>query len=90
MRLCAGRYAMLYLADGDVLLAVAGVGGIHQLEYDKSHPHAFDRTTWAGRTAVTREIVHVPDVQLDSEYAYSGPRTGFRAGLGVRSSSKTS
>jgi class 3 adenylate cyclase/putative methionine-R-sulfoxide reductase with GAF domain len=83
MRLCASEYAMLYVVDGDVLLAVAGVGGVHQLEWDKEHPHAFDRTTWAGRTAVTREIVHVPDVHEDTEYAYPGPRTGFRAGLGV-------
>jgi class 3 adenylate cyclase len=83
MQLCAGQYAMLYLAEGDLLHAVAGVGGVHQWEYDKSHPHTFDRTTFAGRTAVTREIVHVPDVHLDSEYAYRGPRTGFRAGLGV-------
>ena len=83
MRLCAGQYAMLYLAEGDLLVAVAGVGGVHQWEYDRSHPHAFDRTTFAGRTALTREIVHVPDVHFDSEYAYPGPRTGFRAGLGV-------
>jgi GAF domain-containing protein len=83
MRLCVGKYAMLYVATGDTLLAVAGVGGVHQLQYDKDHPHAFDRTTWAGRTAVTREVVHVPDVRNDSEYAYHGPRTGFRAGLGV-------
>src|SRR5215475_4555322 len=83
MRLCSSKYAMLYVAEGGLLLAVAGVGGIHQLEWDKEHPHAFDRTTWAGRTAVTREIVHVPDFLLDSEYAYRGPRTGFRAGLGV-------
>ena len=83
MRLCASEYAMLYVAEGDVLLAVAGVGGIHQLEWDKEHPHAFDRATWAGRTAVTRKIVHVPDVRHDSEYAYPGPRVGFQAGLGV-------
>ena len=83
MRLCAGRYAMLYVADGEALIALAGSGGIRQWEYDKEHPHKFDRTTWAGRTAVTRDIVHVPDVDLDVEYAYSGPRTGFRAGLGV-------
>ena len=83
MRLCAGQYGLLYLAEGGVLVAVAGVGGVHQWEYDKSHPHAFDRTTFAGRTAVTREIVHVADVLLDSEYGYTGPRTGFRAGLGV-------
>jgi class 3 adenylate cyclase len=83
MRLCAGQYAMLYLAEGDLLVAVAGVGGVHQWEYDRNHPHAFDRTTWAGRAAVMREIVHAPDVHLDTEYEYSGPRTGFRAGLGV-------
>ena len=83
MRLCAGQYALLYLAEGDVLVAVSGVGGVRQLEYDKSHPHAFDRTTWAGRTAVTREMVHVPDVHQDAEYAYAGPRAGFRAGLGA-------
>src|SRR5262245_14415326 len=83
MRLCASEYAILYVAEGDLLLAVAGVGGVHQLEWDKAHPHAFDRTTWAGRTAVTREVVHVPDVNEDPEYGYPGPRTGFRAGLGV-------
>jgi class 3 adenylate cyclase len=83
MRLCAGQYALLYLAEGALLIAVSGVGGVYQWEYDKSHPHAFDRTTWAGRTAMTRDIVHVPDVYLDAEYGYSGPRKGFRAGLGV-------
>ena len=83
MRLCAGQYALLYLAEGELLNAVAGVGGVVQWEYDKSHPHSFDRTTWAGRTAVTRDIVHVPDVHLDAEYGYLGPRTGYRAGLGV-------
>jgi adenylate cyclase len=82
-RLCAGEYASLYLAEGDVLRAVSGAGGFPQWEYDRTHPHAFDRTTFAGRAAVTREIVHVPDVLVDEEYAYTGPRTKFRAGLGV-------
>jgi hypothetical protein len=36
MRLCAGQYGILYLAEGDLLRAVAGVGGIHQWEYDKT------------------------------------------------------
>ena len=47
-RLCAGQYASLYLADGDVLRAVSGAGGFDAWEYDKSHPHALDRTTFAG------------------------------------------
>jgi class 3 adenylate cyclase len=82
-RLCAGQYASLYIAEGDVLLAVSGAGAFPQWEYDKTHPHALDRTTFAGRTAVTRDIVHVPDVLVDGEYAYNGPRAKFRAGLGV-------
>src|SRR2546427_4838479 len=82
-RLCVGDYSSLYLAEGDFLLAVSGDGGADQWEYDKHHPHPLDRTTFAGRAAVTRDIVHVPDVFVDREYAYPGPRTGFRAGLGV-------
>ncbi len=82
-RLCVGDYSSLYLAEGDFLLAVSGDGGADQWEYDKHHPRPLDRTTFAGRAAVTRDIVHVPDVLVDREYAYRGPRTGFRAGLGV-------
>jgi adenylate cyclase len=84
-RLCDGQYASLYLAEGSVLRAVSGDGGsgVEQLEYDKTYPHPFDRTTFAGRTAVTRAIVHIPDVDLDPEYAYPGPRAGYRAGIGV-------
>ena len=82
-RLCAGHYASLYLAEGDALLAVSGDGGLPALEYDRSHPRAFDRTTFAGRAAVTRDIVHIPDVLLDPEWAYAGPHTGIRSGLGV-------
>ncbi len=82
-QLCAGQYASLYIAEGDVLRAVSGAGAFPQWDYDRTHPHAFDRTTFAGRTAVTRDIVHVPDVLVDREYAYAGPRAMFRAGLGV-------
>jgi adenylate cyclase len=82
-RLCAAQYASLYLADGDVMRAVSGAGGLEALEYDMTHPHALDRTTFAGRAAVTRAIVHIPDIQADREYLYPGPRAGYRAGLGV-------
>jgi class 3 adenylate cyclase len=36
----------------------------------------------AGRTGLTREPVHIPDVREDAEYAYSGP-INFRSGLHV-------
>jgi GAF domain-containing protein len=82
-RLCAGQYASLYLADGEFLRAVSGAGGLEAWEYDKSHPHSLDRTTFAGRAAVTRDIVHIPDIRADPEYLYPGPRAGYRGGLGV-------
>jgi class 3 adenylate cyclase len=36
----------------------------------------------AARAALTREIVHLPDVDADPEYTYAGPRP-FRSGLNV-------
>jgi class 3 adenylate cyclase len=50
--------------------------------YDRQHPHPLDRTTVADRTALTRQPVHIPDVDADPEYAYRGPRP-YRALLGV-------
>jgi hypothetical protein len=57
-------------------------GGDAAAEYDSRHPHALDRTSAAGRTALTREPVLIPDIDLDPEYTYSGPRY-YRAMLGV-------
>jgi class 3 adenylate cyclase len=82
-QLCDGEYGSLHLAEGNLLPAASCSGSFEQWEYDKHHPHTLDRTTIVGRTAVTRGPVHIPDVLADPEYSYSGPRTGFRAGLGV-------
>jgi class 3 adenylate cyclase len=81
-RLCNGEYGSLHLLEGNMLPAVSRSGRFEHWEYDMEHPHTLDRTTIAGRTAVTRRIVHMPDVAADPEYAYAGPR-GFRAALGV-------
>ena len=42
-------------------------------EYDSEHPHALDRTTAAGRAALERRPVHIPDIRADPEYTYPGP-----------------
>jgi class 3 adenylate cyclase/putative methionine-R-sulfoxide reductase with GAF domain len=80
-RLCTADNGALWLLEGDVLLSVA-----HQVEegavYDRQHPHAVDRSTAAGRIAVTRQPVHIPDVDEDPEYTYPGPRI-FRSMLGA-------
>src|SRR6266545_4292108 len=81
-RLCNGEYGSLHLLEGDVLPALSHSGSFEHWEYDKEHPHTLDRSTMVGRAAVTREVVHIPDVDTDPEYAYAGPRA-FRVGLGV-------
>jgi class 3 adenylate cyclase/putative methionine-R-sulfoxide reductase with GAF domain len=81
--LCDAGYASLYLAEGDVLVAASGDGGFVQWDYDQRHPHALDRSTLAGRAAVTRAVAHIPDIHADPEYAYTGPWGGYRAGIGV-------
>jgi class 3 adenylate cyclase len=73
----------LWLLDGDVLLSVAhDGGGAEGFSYDKEHPHAIDRSSAAGRAAVTRRPVHIPNVDQDPEYTYSGPRP-YKAMLGA-------
>jgi class 3 adenylate cyclase len=81
-RLCHADYGALYLLEGELLRVVTDQGEPGTAEYDREHPHALDRTTGAGRTAVTGEPVHIPDVLDDPEYVYSGPYT-YRALLGV-------
>jgi len=80
--LSGGETGRLWLTKGGLLHAFANHRGDETFEYDRQRPHAIDRTTLAGRAALTRAPVHVPDVEHDPEYAYGGPRP-YRAGLGV-------
>jgi class 3 adenylate cyclase len=73
-RLCDADNAALWLLDDGLLRSVADHGEREGAEYDRQHPHPLDRTTVAGRTAVTRQPVHLPNVDADPEYAYRGPR----------------
>jgi class 3 adenylate cyclase len=81
-RLCDADYGELFLLDQELLHVATYHGEPKSAEYDRQHPHALDRTTGAGRTAVTGEPVHIPDVLDDPEYAYAGP-FAYRALLGV-------
>jgi len=81
-QLSGADHGALWLLEGDVLVAFAHQKGGDAAEYDREHPHLIDRTTAAGRTAFERKPVHIPDVEADAEYAYSGPRF-YRAMLGV-------
>jgi class 3 adenylate cyclase len=72
----------LWLVEGGLLHAFANQGFEDAFQYDRQHPHAIDRMTMAGRTALTRAVVHIPDILEDAEYAYAGPRP-YRAALSV-------
>src|SRR5918999_1033007 len=81
-RLCKADQGALYLLQDGLLHSAAHHGLPEAAEYDSRHPHALDRTTAAGRAAVTRQPVNIPDVDEDPEYTYGGPRP-YRSILGV-------
>jgi class 3 adenylate cyclase/putative methionine-R-sulfoxide reductase with GAF domain len=81
-RLCDADHGSLWLLRDGLLHVGAHQGEPAGAEYDREHPHLLDRTTAAGRTALERKPVQIPDVLADPEYTYPGPRF-FRAMLGV-------
>jgi adenylate cyclase len=81
-RLCEADQGALWLLEDGLLHSVAHQGGPAAAQYDSEHPHALDRTTAAGRTALMRKTIHIPDVLNDPEYGYSGPRP-YRSMLGA-------
>jgi class 3 adenylate cyclase len=81
-RLCDADHGALWLLEDGLLHSVAHHAENEAAAYDRLHPHSIDRTTAAGRTALTRAPVHIPDILADREYSYPGPRP-YRAMLGV-------
>jgi class 3 adenylate cyclase/putative methionine-R-sulfoxide reductase with GAF domain len=81
-RLCEADHGSLWLLRDGLLHLGAHQGEPASAEYDREHPHLLDRTSAAGRAAVERKPVQIPDVLADPEYTYPGPRF-FRAMLGV-------
>jgi class 3 adenylate cyclase len=82
-RLCRADYGALYLLEQGLLHVAAHRTQTEGAEWDRQHPHALDRTTAAGRAAVTREPVHIPDIREDPEYSYGGPTEYYRSLIGV-------
>jgi class 3 adenylate cyclase len=81
-RLSTADDGALWLVEDGMLHSVAHQGRVDAAEYDRTHPHALDRTTAAGRAAVMRQPIHIPSVADDAEYAYAGPRP-YQSMLGV-------
>jgi class 3 adenylate cyclase len=81
-RLCEADHGALWLLQEGLLHSAAHHGEPEIADYDRQNPHSLDRTTTAGRTAVTAQPVHIPDILADPEYLYAGPRP-YRTMLGV-------
>ena len=84
--LCRASQGVIYLFDGDILRATAQSGVSPQfMQFIADHPIKPGRATFVGRTALTRDVVHLPDVLEDPEYYYlNAPTLGeFRSALGV-------
>jgi adenylate cyclase len=73
-QLSSAKNGRLWLVKDGMLHVVANCGAREGLEYDQEHPKVPDRTSFAGRAALTREVVHIEDVDADPEYTYAGPR----------------
>jgi class 3 adenylate cyclase len=77
----------IYLRGDDGLYRHAAAIGATQeiVALNLSNPLSPGRGTLVGRTALTRRVVHVPDVEQDAEYTYADAKRlgGFRSMLGV-------
>jgi class 3 adenylate cyclase len=82
-RLCRADYDALYLLEHGLLYVVAHDTTSVGAEWDKQHPHVLDRTTGAGRAAVERKPIHIPDMKGDPEYSYGGPTDYYRSLIAV-------
>jgi class 3 adenylate cyclase len=86
-RLCHAESGFVYLRGEDGLLRHSAEIGANDaiVEFNIAHPIVPSRATLVGRAALTRQIVHIPDINLDPEYDYPVAKAlgGFRALLGV-------
>ena len=85
--LCHGDHSQLYLLEGDLFRihaqsedAESGSGFANA----PTDTHPLDRTSVVGRTGLAREVVQIPDVLDDPDYAVAAQSVvGYRALLGV-------
>jgi GAF domain-containing protein len=84
-KLCRGDWGYLFRRDGDVFKLIASHGGTPELlAYERSHPTAITDRTLIGRVALSREVVHIPDLFQDRNYDWPTNREhGVHTILGV-------
>jgi GAF domain-containing protein len=72
VRLCGADRAFVFRFDGEVLRMTVAFNNVSQewREYLAQHPTPPGRHSAAGRAALERRTVHIPDVQADHEYTF--------------------
>jgi signal transduction histidine kinase len=84
--LCGASLGIIFLRDGEVMRLQAESGCTQAfVDFMNSHPIGPGRDTITGRVFIDGKPIHVPDVQLDSEYSFgNAPVIGdYRAVLAV-------
>jgi signal transduction histidine kinase len=72
VRLCEAERAFLFRFDGKLLRSAASHNVSPELrEFVNKNPIAPGRHSISARAALERRTVHVPDIQVDPEYAYA-------------------
>ncbi len=87
VRLCEAERALIWRFDGQLLRAVSIYNPTPELrEFIERNPIAPGRHSAAGRAALERRTIHVPDVQADPEYTYGARQVdqgAIRTVLGI-------
>jgi class 3 adenylate cyclase len=82
-RLGRAETCIVWLVDGDVLRLRAHYGVPDDaVAYQVDNPHTPEPGSCTGRVALTKRPVHIPDVDADPDYLYSGSRH-YRTLLGL-------
>ena len=83
-RLGRADSCLVWLLDGDLLRLRASYGAPQDaVEYQRQHPHTAEPGSCTGRVALTKKPVHIPDVESDPDYTYSGTQRHYRTLLGL-------
>jgi GAF domain-containing protein len=71
VRLCGADRAFIFRFDGEVLRSVVSYNAPPELEkFIRENPIRPGRESGAGRAALERRTVHIPDVTVDPEYTF--------------------
>jgi signal transduction histidine kinase len=83
--LCGADRAFIFRLDGELLRMVAAFNAPQAVkEYITQNPPRPGRSSAAGRAAIERRTVHVPDALTDQEYSYAAKDVGkLRTIVGV-------